>query len=599
MITIPLIFLVTAGLFPVVRKGYGIFTTIMFVIAFICAMLNSVYTTCSQELTQFPWFRAGDFNFHVTIQADLVTKILLPFVTLIGSLVSLYSTSYFKGSNRQSEFFSLLALFMFSMTGLILSGNLLLIFIFWELVGICSYLLIGYYRDKTTSGIAATKALIINKIGDIGFLIALVAFISGTGSSDLTGSTAGIGEINTYLISIGLLVAATAKSAQFPLHTWLPDAMAGPSPVSALIHSATMVAAGIYLLFRTRFLFPEEILLTAGIIGLITAVIGAFNALFETKIKQLLAWSTMSQLGLMMMSVAIGSPGAAIMHLISHGFFKAGLFLTAGNLLKEVNNTSGSDLEAISEKQGGNKFTAVAVIIFSLGLVGVPLTAAFISKEAIAAQLPVFAGISFFFVSGLTILYTVRLSKYIFPFLKSSSHKAFDGASLSILTLLLFTGWWIWSPWPAGTVDYFRLSKAPSDELTLFSALFVLIILALSFIIFTRHRHQLNRINIRKIDPDPLYKNAFLTPVLKISEFAGKADHALLDYVIHAIAVFQVITAHLIAAVDRILVDGAAHLIAGTARYTGILISRISKGNVRSYLWWSMTILITLLIILS
>jgi|GEM_PF-1811682 len=592
-------YLISAAIFPIVRKGNGIFTTILFFCAFVCALLFSINAPDWQETFELPWFRSGKITFQITIISDTAIRILLPFITLIGALVSLYSVSYFKGNEHHIRYFSVLSLFMFSMTGLIISGNLLLSFFCWELVGICSYLLIGFYREKQSAGIAATKALIINKLGDIGFLIAILTLAAETGSFGLSVSVKQISEAGQYIISIGLLTAVVAKSAQFPLHTWLPDAMAGPSPVSALIHSATMVAAGIYLLFRTQFLFPSEVLFTGSILGMFTAFVGGWNALFENKIKQLLAWSTISQLGLMMMSVSIGSPGAALMHLVSHGFFKAGLFLSAGYLLKSSNNAEGEDLKWISNTKGGNRVIAFSIIIFSLGLIGLPLSAAFISKEAMASQLPSFAIVPFFVITAMTIIYTVRFIIFMLPYYRSSNKKSLDGYTITVLALVLFSGWWIWSPLPFRAGDYFNLSQSGSHELTLFSAIFILITGIIAFVLLTKQPDLFKKISIYKINPDPMYRILILTPVIRVSEVAGKADRAIIDSVIHAVAYIQVIIAHLVAAADRYIVDGIARMITILVAQIGKVISSVSRGNVQSYLWWALSILILLLIILS
>lgn len=593
------IFIFTASIFPVVRKGYGAFTTFMFVCAFLCSVLYSLNAPSYREVMQLPWFRAGEFSFQFTITSDQVIIILLPFITLIAALVSLYSVAYFKEEKNQSRYFSVLSLFMFSMTGLIISGNLFFSFFCWELVGICSYLLIGFYREKQSSGIAATKSLIINKIGDIGFLIALLTFASETESFELIHPINDLSTGSQYLIGAGLLTAVVAKSAQFPLNTWLPDAMAGPSPVSALIHSATMVAAGVYLLFRTRFLFPDEILLAGGILGTITAFIGGWNALAENKIKLLLAWSTMSQLGLMLLSVTIGNPGAAIMHLVSHGFFKAGLFLCAGYLLKSGDAPPEEELKWISNLKSGNRRIAFSILIFLSGLAGVPLTAAFISKEAMAAELPSFAIIPFFIITALTILYTVRLTTFILPYFKNSVKKSLDRYTISVMTLLFFTGWWIWSPEPFRVADYLKFSGTVSHSLTIFSVTFIAIFTVLSFLLMKKFPDSFNRKKFRKIDPDPVYRIIILEPILRTSTLIGRTDRAVLDFLIHMIAYLQVITAHLIASVDRYIVDGITRGIAGSAVQTGKLISIISRGNIQSYLWWSLSILILILIILS
>ena len=375
---IPLVFLMVPIFSLLVKRSIPILAVLTFGASFILSVLSWITSGQGPEIISLTWFRTAGTNFYISFKADSSSLPTVSFVTLIGLLVASYSVSYFKYSDRKTALFTTLSLFMASMTGLIVSDNLLFSFVCWELVGFCSYLLVGFYRDEEKAGKAATKALLINKIGDIGFLMALMGLWASQGSfelTDLAQSSEPISETYQYLIGFGLLVAVFAKSAQFPFHTWLPDAMAGPTPVSALIHSATMVASGIWLLSRVQFLMPHEVMWFAGFCGTITAILGAWNALFQTKIKYLLAWSTVSQLGLMMMAAGWASTDSAVMHLITHGFFKAGLFLTAGYLLLQLNDNPEDELTAIGSIQQGDRLVAVALVIFTFSLAGLPLTA--------------------------------------------------------------------------------------------------------------------------------------------------------------------------------------------------------------------------------
>ncbi|MFM8347269.1 MAG: NADH-quinone oxidoreductase subunit L, partial [Bacteroidota bacterium] len=392
--------------------------TIPFVGAFLIAgwMLNSP----TDHSVAISWFQSGEFEFRIALSADARTAAVITFATLVAALVAIYSTWYFKDDPGATRFRITLSFFMTAMYGLLSSANLMLTFFCWELVGLSSYLLIGFYRVNKDAGPAATKAMLMNKIGDAGFLVALMAIGSQTVNfnlGDLSQAASGFHEGAALIAGVGLLFAVMAKSAQVPLHTWLPDAMAGPAPVSALIHSATMVASGVFLLVRWDFLFPEVIKSIAGGVGLVTMLIAGWNALSQTGLKRLLAWSTISQLGLMVMAAGYGNGGSALLHLITHGFFKAGLFLLAGILLMHAHHSSETaethELEMLSGNNSLNKWLSGCLVILSAGSAGLPLTGSFISKEAMVATLPNHAVVAFFISSLLTIAYTGRLLWYL------------------------------------------------------------------------------------------------------------------------------------------------------------------------------------------
>ena len=320
---------------------------------------------------------------------DHQSTLMLILVTLVATLVQIYSLEYLHSEPPATlgRYYAYQSLFVFSMMGVVIAPNLLQLFICWELVGVCSYLLIGFWYRKPEAARAALKAFWTTKAGDVGLLIGVVLLYRLTGTWDLlelrhmveggTLAAAGLGVI-TFCLYLG----AMGKSAQFPLHGWLPDAMEGPTPVSALIHAATMVTAGVYLLVRTEFLFHEtpEVLALVAWIGGITALMAAILACVQTDIKRVLAYSTVSQLGYMMTAIGAGFASAGFLHLLTHGIFKALLFLGAGAVIHAVGSNEMSDMGGLFKKMPQ---VAVVFIIGTLSLAGVPLFAGFASKEEV------------------------------------------------------------------------------------------------------------------------------------------------------------------------------------------------------------------------
>jgi len=286
----------------------------------------------------FTWALIGDYTFTLGIMIDNLTVVMLVVVTIVSTLVHLFSIAYMKDDVRYSRYYAYLGLFSFSMLGIVLTSNLLLMYIFWELVGISSYLLIGHWYEKKSASDAANKAFIVNRIGDFGMFIGIMILFASFATFSFEGIFGALesGELpfgsTGWLTAAGILIfcGAVGKSAQFPLHVWLPDAMEGPTPVSALIHAATMVAAGVYLVARVFPMLTADALLVIAYIGAITALIAATIAITQNDIKKVLAYSTVSQLGYMIMALGVGAWTAGFMHLVTHAAFKAGLFLAAG-----------------------------------------------------------------------------------------------------------------------------------------------------------------------------------------------------------------------------------------------------------------------------
>jgi NADH-quinone oxidoreductase subunit L len=341
----------------------------------------------SHTSTAWTWLSAGKYHFDLALLSDPLSVMMMLIVTGVGSLIIAYSVGYMDGDDEERRFFAYMSLFVFSMLLLVQSANLLLLLAGWGMVGLSSYLLIGYHQDRPSAIAAAKKAFVMNAFGDATMALALFLLIEHTGALDYATvfASAPVGGTVANLIALGLLGGAVAKSAQIPLHTWLPDAMEGPTPVSALIHAATMVTAGVYLIVRCHPLFENAHYigdLAAGL-GAATLLMAGLIALVQTDIKRVIAYSTMSQIGYMFVGAAAGSYGNAMFHLMTHAFFKALLFLAAGLMIHALSG------EQDIRKMGGigkhMPQTRICFLIGSLALVGIPPFAGFFSKDPIIA----------------------------------------------------------------------------------------------------------------------------------------------------------------------------------------------------------------------
>ncbi|HEV8441580.1 MAG TPA: NADH-quinone oxidoreductase subunit L [Methylomirabilota bacterium] len=354
-----------------------------------CALFARVWRGATWTGDLFPWIVAGPFKTAVTAQVDQLSAVMLLVVTGVSFLIHLYSIGYMHDDAGYARFFAYLNLFVFSMVMLVLAGNFLLLYVFWEGVGLCSYLLIGFWYERQSAADAGKKAFIVNRVGDFGFGlgIMLIWVTFGTLSyAEVFGrADASIG-VGTYTaIALLLFMGAIGKSAQLPLYTWLPDAMEGPTPVSALIHAATMVTAGVYMVARCHKLFemaPVSLEVVAWV-GAITAVFAATIGLVQTDIKRVLAYSTISQLGYMFAGVGVGAYAAGIFHLVTHAFFKALLFLGAGSVIHGLQGEQ--DLKRMGGLAPRMLITTVTFLVGALGLSGVPPLAGFFSKDEILA----------------------------------------------------------------------------------------------------------------------------------------------------------------------------------------------------------------------
>jgi NADH-quinone oxidoreductase subunit L len=438
----------------------------------------SIYNT-KDIVSAFTWITmgnapsAGAINIDLGFKIDNITVLMLFVVNLISFLVHVFSIEYMRGDKLYTRYFAYLGIFTFSMLGIVLTHNLLMMYIFWELVGLSSYLLIGFWFEKKSASDAAKKAFIVNRIGDIGMFAGILILFTQykTFTFDIIYQQIAAGNIpfgsNAWLTAAGILIfmGAVGKSAQFPLHVWLPDAMEGPTPVSALIHAATMVAAGVYLVVRIFVMLTADAMLVIAVVGAFTSLVAATIALTQNDIKKVLAYSTVSQLGYMVMSLGVGAYAFAFFHLITHAFFKACLFLGSGSVIHSMHHEQ--DIRNMGGLKKKMPITYYSFLISTLAISGVPLFSGFLSKDGILAGTLAFGKLTGhwlipiigFSVAGLTAFYMFRVVILTFHGEPRDHHK-YDhahespfvmAAPLVVLAALSIFIWY--TPNPIGAAD--------------------------------------------------------------------------------------------------------------------------------------------------
>ena len=383
----------------------------------------------------FNWLSTGHFNLDLGVSIDNMGAIMLLVVSLVSFLVHLYSSEYMRGDSRFSRYYAFLGLFTFSMNGIVLADSITMIYIFWELVGLSSYLIIGFWFEKNSAASASKKAFLVNRVGDIGMFIGImmIYYVGDSHSFNLSEIIEKVKTTNidsTYLTIAGVLIfmGAVGKSAQLPLHIWLPDAMAGPTPASAMIHAATMVAAGVYLTLRVFPILTFEALTFIAFTGACTALFASIIAITQNDIKKVLAYSTVSQLGYMILAVGVGSYMAAFFHLVTHAMFKACLFLASGSVIHSMHHslhelddheTDPQDMRNMGGIKNKMPITYYGMLITTLAISGVPFFSGFVSKDAILAGalshyfeyggVTIFLPIAGFGAAAITAFYMFRL----------------------------------------------------------------------------------------------------------------------------------------------------------------------------------------------
>ena len=458
-----------------------------FVVALLCVLSLASRPADGRTFVQilFPWIQAGSLLVPAALQLDPLSSVMALVVTGVGFLIHVYSVGYMSHERAFARYFVCLNLFMFAMLTLVLANNYLLMFVGWEGVGLCSYLLIGFWYEKQSASDAGKKAFVANRIGDFGVLLAMFLVFWTFGSLTYTEVFAKVpllresGVLTTGLatvITLLLFLGATGKSAQIPLYVWLPDAMEGPTPVSALIHAATMVTAGVYMVARSSalFLLAPDTMMVVAVIGAVTAIFSATIGICQTDIKRVLAYSTVSQLGYMFLACGVGAFTAAIFHLMTHAFFKALLFLGSGSVIHALSG------EQDMQKMGGLKkyvpVTFATMFVATLAIAGVPGLSGFFSKDEILWQAfssshgsPFLWGIAAL-AAGITAFYMFRLVYLTFfgksrmdPEVEKHAHESpwTMTVPLMILAVLSVAGGWIGIPAVLGGSNLFEHWLAP------------------------------------------------------------------------------------------------------------------------------------------
>jgi len=591
---------------PVVAAIALLSTAASFALA---AWLFFNFSGTAQSLPGAPWIAVTGFQANFNLYVDHLTLIMLMVVTGVGFLIHIYSAGYMAHEEGYWRFFAYLNLFMFFMLVLVLAGNFLLMFVGWEGVGLASYLLIGFYFRRPSAASAGKKAFVVNRIGDFGFLLAMFLLISHFGTLDYTRIFGAIQSAPTSLttaaytaIALLMLLGATGKSAQIPLYVWLPDAMEGPTPVSALIHAATMVTAGVYMVARSHAIFNHApiALTTVAVIGAATAFFAATVGLVQTDIKRVLAYSTISQLGYMFLACGVAAYSAAIFHLVSHAFFKALLFLAAGSVIHAMNG------EQDMRKMGGlRRFVPVTFWTMTAGtlaITGIFPFAGFFSKDAILYE--AFAsgpGGKILWAVGLVTAFLTAFYMFRLWYLTFFGDRREAGDShphdspwsmlgpLILLAILSFVGGWI--GWPHGLwgSDHFaaflapvfadmpaNTEASPGSHIELILAIVSTIVALLGWVfadLFYRRRPEL-----------PASLAAKASGLYKLLSGKYWIDELYAATIVRPLEVGSETV--LYRGVDNTLVDGATHSIAEGALGAGGVIRRMQSGNIRSYAGW-------------
>jgi proton-translocating NADH-quinone oxidoreductase chain L len=610
---------------------------------------------------------------------DQLTAIMFVMITLIALLIHVYSMAYMAGDSGYGRFFAFLSLFCFSMLGLVVASNAFMVFIFWELVGICSYLLIGHWYTEKANVAAANKAFVMNRVGDVGMILGLGLLWTQLGTFEIAELNAGLAAVEQrqadpmgritsedsgapvsvsvggiertipywvlVLAGLGIFAGCVGKSAQFPLHVWLPDAMAGPTPVSALIHAATMVAAGVYLVGRFFPLFTAEVLLTIAYAGGITLLLGATIALVQVDYKKVLAYSTVSQLGFMMLAMGVGGWAAGLFHLLTHAFFKALLFLGAGSVHHAVHTY---DLRPLGGLRRKMPITSTTMLLATLAISGVPLFSGFYSKDAILASairfVSVEPGHALLLIlpaigAALTAFYMFRMWFLIFtgpprglagalnisdedlgtpdegPVSRAHENGPWITRPLMILAVpTVMIGWPLtilpltvaglpFHPVLEGWLSYGEPVPArplgSSGIWALSTSLLVLVVgTGLAFLAYHPSK------TIRRIDPartafhlgglyslfvnrwyvDEIYDALIVRPTLGAARFASRFDRSILDGIVDGSASIVVGLSRTCRALDRLVVDRLVSLVARLTYAFGAACRAFQTGRLRSSL---------------
>ncbi len=592
----------------------------------------------------YTWVRVGDFSADVAFLVDPLSAVMILVVSGVGFLIHVYSIGYMHGDKNYSRYFGYLNLFVFAMLTLVLGNNLLLMFIGWEGVGLCSYLLIGFWFEDRKNAIAGMKAFIVNRVGDFGFMLGFILLFWSMGKAGVWTIRFTDLAANAHLLSAGmvttitllLFMGATGKSAQLPLYVWLPDAMAGPTPVSALIHAATMVTAGIYMVARMNFLYvlaPAAMMVVA-VIGAATAFYAATIGLVQNDIKRVLAYSTISQLGYMFLGVGVGAYSAGIFHLMTHAFFKALLFLGAGSVMHALSG------ELNLQKMGGLRKkmprTYWSFLIATLAICGVPGFSGFFSKDEILWQ--AFSsghghwGLWLVGVlgAGLTAFYMFRVVFLAFFGESRSEHKPHESPGvmtipLMILAVLALVGGYVGVPevlkghnqfhhflatvfgGHTETAHTAHHSAGLELGLMLISVAVALAGIFIAYLMYIRHPEspkalakrfpRLYNLLLNKYYVDEIYQAVFVRNLLRLNNILGRFDLGIIDGAVNGSAWLTKLTAKWSGWWDSTFVDGAVNATATAVISGGSVLRKTQTGRIQNYLLTAIIVVVVILIV--
>jgi len=633
-------------------------------VIFSALVFNNVWNNHQVHL-QKTWFAVGNNRIYAGMLLNNLSAMLLLLVSVIALPVHIYSIVYMKDDAKFKRYFIYLGFFCFSMLALVAADNMLLFYLFWELVGFSSYLLIGFQYTREKAVQANKKAFIMNRIGDVGLLIAILVIFAQYRTLDfdqlfgadglVTTSTIkygmwigpfkGINVVWQYVAFTGVFLAVAAKSAQFPLHTWLPDAMEGPTSVSALIHAATMVAAGVFLLGRVYPLFtPAELNILAAV-GCFTAFMAATIALTQNDLKRILAYSTISQLGYMVMAMGIGAYGSSLFHLATHAFFKCLLFLMAGVVIHQMqhikeDNKLDIDAQNIQNMGGLRKklpFTFVMALLSAASLIGLPLTSGYLSKDSILIQafdwadgkdwLHQLVPYTAILTTWLTAFYVVRMIVKVFygefKVQKHHQHINFhisDGGWLYKLPMLLLViaclfavfslnpviyeqAWLLTGLPPIAHID--RVNNLHTIIPVLTNILSVFVIYAVYTIYLKRKVHAfpqsgfLYNLSYNQWYVDRFHNAVIVKLVLAVSRLLNWIERNIIDGFVNLLPKIVLLVSKLSAWVDNNIVDGFIHLLTRWAQAISNFVRKFQGGKVQYYLYSMLAVLLALIIYLG
>jgi NADH-quinone oxidoreductase subunit L len=634
------------------NKLSGVISTLAILVSTVLAVFvfAKIWNNPAIHIQQL-WFTIGESKLYAGVLLNNLSALMLLLVSLIALPVHIYSTAYMAHDEHYKRYFTYLSFFCFSMLALVVVDNMFLFYAFWELVGFSSYLLIGFWFTKEKAIQANKKAFIMNRIGDVGLLVAILILFAQYHTADiarlfgnnaLVRGTDQIPALWQYIACAGIFLGVAAKSAQFPLHTWLPDAMEGPTSVSALIHAATMVAAGVFLLGRVYPMFNSTELDILAVIGCFTAFMAATIALTQNDLKRILAYSTISQLGFMIMAMGIGAYASSLFHLATHAFFKCLLFLVAGIVIHQVQhikdeNNLDIDPQNIQHMGGLRKklpLTFIAAVIASLALIGIPLTSGYLSKDGILIQafawsdgkswvfrlVPIFA-----LLAGLlTAFYIARLIVKVFfgelRLLKHHPHikvhfgdggwqYSFPLVLLSICCIfplfsinpLVYEHAWLFSgfaqPIALNRVDiYHTIIPVGANILNVFVIYFAYNMYVKRKTFAFPQTGFLYRFSYNQWYIDKFYHKAIVKPVLALTRSASWFDKRVIDGFISLLKNIVLILAKITAWVDKYIIDGLLHLLTAIVQQIGNFARNFQSGKIQYYLFSMLAIVLAVFI---